>query len=174
MPLRDRIPGRSRGQRFTVQLSSDIVRRVEATAAAEGTTMAAIVRRAVMLHLLEVAEAASGGRKLKPLNLEEYEEHLRRGERGPATQWPERVYYMLPETLVDELQQAAASTEQTVPELAREAVIRHVRWAIPDAPRRAAAKRDKHGFTRPKPSGNEPATPSRAAKAEPARVRKKK
>ena len=174
MGLRDRLAGRSRGQRLTVQLSSDIVRRVETTAAVEGTTMAAIVRRAVMLHLMEVREEANGGRKLKPLNLDEYEERLRRGARGPALQWPERVYYVLPEALAEDMTNAAASTGQTVAELAREAVIRHVRWAVRDAPLRAPSERDSRGFARPKPNPRAKSESRRGAAAEPAPVRKRK
>jgi hypothetical protein len=172
MSIRDRLPGRSRGQRFAVQLSSDIVRRVEATAAVEGTTMAAIVRRAVMLHLMEVNEETNGGRRLEPLNLEDYEEHLRRGERGPALQWPERVYYVLPEALVEELRHAVESTGQSIPELAREAVIRHVRWSLPDLSSHAPLERDRHGFARPKKANSDEQTePGRAAAAEPTPTR---
>ena len=151
MTIRKTISRRKNTQRFTVQLSSGVFGKLRARAMAEGLPVSAVSRRAIMVFLMELANVDGDLEQLTPLDLAEFEDRLRRGPRGPEAQWPERVNYVLPQELAETLQQAATTSGRTVADLAREAIIRHVAFAIPEAPPLELYE-DPDGFTRPRPA----------------------
>jgi predicted transcriptional regulator len=140
--------GQGNTNRFTVQLSNDVIMRVQDRAVAEGIPMSAVVRRAVMIFLMELAAVGGDASLLVEIDLADYEDRLRR-KRGPMAMWPERVNYALKDDVAAELQHVAEHLDRSVADLAREAVIRHVAFGVADAP--PATTRNANGFVRAAP-----------------------
>ena len=149
--------GQGKTQRFTVQLSNDVIVRVQQRAVAEAIPMSAVVRRAVMVFLMELEAVDEDLSRLVPIDLAEYEDRLRR-KRGPLAMWPERVNYVLKEDVAKELQRVADRLDRSVADLAREAVIRDVAFGVAELP--VEPERNANGFTRAAPSHQNEDSPS--------------
>jgi len=87
-------------------------------AAQESLPLATVVRRSVLRLLTEIEATGAN----PEVDLEEAEQAVRTGRRGPATQWPERVSYVLPREDADRLDQVALIHGISAAELVRSAL----------------------------------------------------
>jgi predicted DNA binding CopG/RHH family protein len=104
--------------RLTVQLSNAAMGALDERAAQESLPLAAVVRRSVRQLMDDVAAAG----ELPEVDLNASEDRVRTGRRGPATQWPERVSYVLPSEMTAELRELAAAHGVKVQDFVRLAV----------------------------------------------------
>lgn len=125
--------------RKSVQLSNAIMGELDDRAAQETLPLAAVVRRAVT-QFLETVDSTGA---LPDVNVARLDEAIRTGRRGPATQWPERVSYVLPRDLADRLEEAAQRHQVTTADFVRRAL--HASMAEPSASIRPL-RRTEAGF----------------------------
>jgi hypothetical protein len=104
--------------RKSVQLSNALMGALDDRAAQEALPLATVVRRSV-LRLLHEVEATG---VLPAIDLDAAEDTVRTGRRGPTTQWPERVSYVLPREDADRLDKLAWSHGVSAAELVRAAL----------------------------------------------------
>lgn len=128
--------------RLTVQLSTALMEAVEQRAHLEAMPNAVFIRRAVMNYVHKPPA--------RVVEVKQYAEGKRTGERGPLRQWPKGASYVIDAEVAEDLEQMAAARSKTegvavsVADLAREAIVRDL--GSPSFPNRALA-RDEFGFT---------------------------
>lgn len=113
--------------RKSVQLSNALMGALDDRAAQEALPLATVVRRSVLRFLRDV----EGAGILPEIDLESADDAVRMGRRGPATQWPERVSYVLPREESDRLEHLASAHGVSAAELVRTAL--HLALAEPIA-----------------------------------------
>jgi hypothetical protein len=104
--------------RRSVQLSNTLMGALDDRAAQESLPLATVVRRSVLRFLREIE--ATGA--VPEIDLNAAEDAVRTGRRGPATQWPERVSYILPREDADRVDQLASFHGVSAAELVRSAL----------------------------------------------------
>ena len=128
--------------RLTVQLSDALIDAIEARADLEAMPNAVFIRRAVKNYVRRPPTEA--------IEVKQFAEDERRGERGPLRQWPKGVSYVIDEDIARDLTRMAADRSKagnetvTVADLTREAIVRDL--GGPSFPTRPLA-RDEFGFT---------------------------
>lgn len=107
------------GVRRTVQLSNALMGALDERAAQESLPLAAVVRRAI----IDLVDGVQREGRLPDVGLEELEEGVRRGRRGPAIQWPERVSYVLPHEQAERMDELASKHGIPVAMIVRMALV---------------------------------------------------
>ena len=96
----------------------------------ESLPVAAVVRRSIGEFVRRAKEES-----LPEIRLDGLEDRQRRGSRGPVTQWPLTVSYVLDADLADDFESVAAARGETVSDAARAAIgLALATKGLPDRP----------------------------------------